>query len=361
MPELRQDPCTRDWVVLAPQRGERPLEWGEPVPVPGSRETCPFCPGCEERTPPELWRRPGPDGGWSIRVVPNRYPVVTPEPEPEPEPATEPATAPVAETSTEPPTETPTETATEAVAGARRVRGLFRRAVADGSHEVVIETPDHDWDIADGGTDTVAAVLDACRTRTRVLRERGPGLVLPFRNHGAAAGTSLAHPHSQIVSTPVVPLRHRHLHDVARAYHDDTGGCLYLDLVRAELDDGARVVAARERAAAFAPYAARTPYETWVVPTERRASFADASDEALADVAALLVRVLGGLRRLLGDVPYNYAIVGAPNGGEGARWFQWHVQIVPRLTIAAGFELGSGMAVNIVPPERAAAELRNAP
>ncbi|WP_091102843.1 hypothetical protein [Nonomuraea pusilla] len=333
VPELRQDPCTRDWVVLAPQRGERPLEWGEPVPVPGSRETCPFCPGREERTPPELWRRPGPDGGWSIRVVPNRYPVVTP----------------------------PTGPATEAVAGARRVRGLFRRAVADGSHEVVIETPDHDWDIADGGTDTVAAVLDACRTRTRVLRERGPGLVLPFRNHGAAAGTSLAHPHSQIVSTPVVPLRHRHLHDVARAYHDDTGGCLYLDLVRAELDDGARVVAARERAAAFAPYAARTPYETWVVPTERRASFADASDEALADVAALLVRVLGGLRRLLGDVPYNYAIVGAPNGGEGARWFQWHVQIVPRLTIAAGFELGSGMAVNIVPPERAAAELRNAP
>ncbi|WP_171074342.1 hypothetical protein [Nonomuraea basaltis] len=158
-----------------------------------------------------------------------------------------------------------------------------------------------------------------------------------------------------------VPLRHRHLFDVSRAhYDDDAGRCLYADLVDAEIEDGRRLVDAGDRAVAFVPYAAHMPYEIWLAPFEHRASFADASDDALQAVGALLLRVLAGLRRLLGDVPYNYVVISAPNGEQDTPYFLWHVRIIPRLSVPAGFELGSGMAINTVPPEQAAERLRAA-
>ncbi|WP_062641009.1 galactose-1-phosphate uridylyltransferase [Streptomyces maremycinicus] len=337
MTELRQDPFTHDWVAIAPGREERPRRTprpqsadGRPAQRAAADPACPFCPGREESTPPEIWRLPAPAGtaeaDWAIRVVPNRYPVLDPGDRP----------------------------------ARHHTSGLHTRADGTGSHEVVIESPDHDWDLADGDDTAVADILRAYRTRTRVLREARPGLVLPFRNHGAAAGTSLPHPHSQIVATPIVPLRFRHLFDVARAYYDDTGRCLYVDHTVAELADGRRVLAATEHAAALAPYAARAPYETWIVPQRHQASFADAPDKILEQTAALLRRTLAALRDLLGDVPYNYALISAPNGEEATAYFAWHLQIVPRLTEPAGFELGTGIAVNPVPPEHAAARLRQA-
>ncbi|WP_328690368.1 hypothetical protein OHA74_14500 [Streptomyces phaeochromogenes] len=337
MTELRQDPFTRDWVAIAPGREERPRQTprprsadGHPAQPAAAAGGCPFCPGREEATPPEIWRLPALAGtagaDWVIRVVPNRYPVLDPGDRP----------------------------------ARHHTTGPHTFADGIGSHEVVIESPDHAWDLADGDDTAVADILRAYRTRARVLREARPGLVLPFRNHGAAAGTSLPHPHSQIVATPIVPLRFRHLFDVARAYYDETGRCLYVDHTAAELADGRRVVAATDHVAALAPYAARAPYETWIVPRHHQASFADAPDEILDQTAALLRRTLAALRDLLGDVPYNYALISAPNGEEATAYFAWHLQIVPRLTEPAGFELGTGFAVNPVPPEHAAARLRHA-
>jgi UDPglucose--hexose-1-phosphate uridylyltransferase len=327
MPQLRRDPFTRSWVIIAPERADRPLQ----MPAAQNRAAptdpqCPFCPGREASTPPELWRLPGPAGDWTVRVVPNRYPILTPGDRP----------------------------------ARHYTEGLFTHADATGHHEVVIESPRHDWDLPDGDDAAVTAVLHAYRARAQMLRVRRPGVVLPFRNHGAAAGTSLPHPHSQIVATPIVPARQRELFDVARGYYDDHASCLYVDVTDAELADGRRLVATGEHVVAYAPYAARTPYETWLMPRVHAASFADTTDEVLAETAALLRRVLAGLRELLGDVPYNYVLISASNGEEDTEYFLWHIQILPRLVETAGFELGSGMAVNPVPPEDAATRLRKA-
>ncbi|MFI2367340.1 hypothetical protein [Streptomyces sp. NPDC018833] len=332
MSELRRDPFTREWVVIAPERAHRPQHIPAATPsAPATDPHCPFCPGHEQDTPGELWRRPAdadhPSGAWAVRVVPNRYPVLARGDGP----------------------------------ARHRTAGPFISADGVGSHEVVIESPRHDWDLPDGDDTAVAEVLRAYRARSLVLRGRRPGLVLPFRNHGPAAGTSLAHPHSQIVATPIVPLRQRLLFDVARTYYDDYGRCLYTDISTTELADGRRTVAVGDHVAAFAPYAARAAYETWIVPRHHQASFADADEEVLTETAALLRRLLDALRHLLGDVPYNYALISAPNGEEATAYFAWHLQLVPRLAATAGFELGSGMAVNPVPPERAAAELRRTP
>lgn len=330
MRELRRDPFTRGWVIVAPERAERPFQMPDPgpssTPVPGIDPACPFCPGHEDSTPEELWRVVDPRGGWAVRVVPNLYPVLTPADR----------------------------------AAVHHDKGLFASADPVGNHEVVIESPRHDWDLPDGDDAAITRVLHAYRARSRALGARRPGLVLPFRNHGAAAGTSLPHPHSQIVATPIVPARQRQLFDVARTYYDDHASCVYVDVTDAELADGRRVVATNDRMVAYAPYAARVPYETWLVPRVHAASFVHASDDVLADAATLLRRVLVGLRRLLGDVPYNYVLVSAPNGEEDSDYFLWHVQLLPRLVATAGFELGTGMAVNPVSPEVAAARLQEA-
>ncbi|MFF4576598.1 galactose-1-phosphate uridylyltransferase [Streptomyces sp. NPDC001410] len=335
MSELRRDPFTQDWVAIAPGRRERPQQIPTPAGSavrrpPAADPACPFCPGREEATPPELWRLPASgdasSASWRLRVVPNRYPVLAPAARP----------------------------------ARHHTTGLHTSAEGIGSHEVVIESPAHDWDLPDGDDAAVADVLRAYRARCLALRDRRPGLVLPFRNHGAAAGTSLPHPHSQIVATPIVPARFRRLFDVARAYYDDHGSCLYVDHTVAELADGERVIATSGHVAALVPYAARTPYETWLVPRHHQASFADAPDEDLEQTAVLLRRTLGALRDLLGDVPYNYAVISAPNGEETTAYFAWHLQIAPRLTEPAGFELGTGITVNPVPPEQAAAHLRQA-
>lgn len=328
-PELRQDPFTRDWVVIAPGRALRPHSAPEPAAPPpqpsGTDPDCPFCPGNEDRIPPEVWRGSG--DAWTVRVVPNRFPLLAARP------------------------------------GLirRRLSGPFITADGTGAHEVVIESPRHDLDLPDLDDAAVAAVFDAYRDRSRALRGTWPGgLVLPFRNHGTAAGTSLRHPHSQIVALPVVPPRHRQRLDIARAYCDDRGSSLHADVTAAELGEGSRVVAESERVVALAPFASTAPYTLRVVPREHAASFADVSDATLTETARMVRRLLAALRALLGDVPYNYLVVSAPCGEERAVFFSWHLDVLPRLTVTAGFELGTGIAVNPVPPEYAAARLRGA-
>lgn len=329
--ELRQDPFSRSWVVIAPDRDRRPQQAEAPATAselgrPPHEPECPFCPGNEDQTPSELWRMPAAGAEWAVRVVPNRFPILAPR------------AGPVR----------------------RHGTGPFVSADGTGAHEVVIETPRHDLDLPDLDDSAVATVLSAYRSRARALRGIRPGLVLPFRNHGAAAGTSLTHPHSQIVATPIVPLRYRRLFDTARTYYDDRGTCLYSDVTAAEVASGERALADDGPVLAFTPYASSVPFEIWLVPRSHQASFADVSDEILAETAKLLRQSLAALRGTLGDVAYNYVLVSAPNGEEGTAYFSWHLRLLPRVTTAAGFELGTGIAVNPVPPEQAAARLRTA-
>jgi len=158
-----------------------------------------------------------------------------------------------------------------------RVAGGFLAMEGRGHHEVVVESPHHDWDIATGTVTEVRTILEAYRARSLALRDERSGVILPFRNHGVAAGTSLAHPHSQIVKTPTMPLRPRQVLDVARAYYDDFGSCLYVDVAKRELADGRRMVLATPALLAFQPFAAaaardldHTPRPSRVVCRRRR-------------------------------------------------------------------------------------------
>lgn len=325
--ELRQDPSTRDWVVIAPERGLRPrLVAQPPARVAGETEaSCPFCAGHEAETPPEVWRLP-PERTepWRVRVVPNRYPMLAPDGTPRREVSPD---------------------------GFVRMPGI-------GRHEVIVESPDHSADLARADNPSVAAVLNAYRARYRALRAEGAGVILIFRNHGARAGTSIAHPHSQIVSTPVVPIQVRHRFDVAMQHYDDLGTCLYVDLLERELHDGRRIVLETPEFVAFQPFAAVAPFETWIMPRAPQPAFGDVQDVALEDLAPVLRNVLAGLAGVLGDPDYNAIIQSAPPGDESREYFVWHLRVIPRLATPAGFEFGSGMAINPTLPEETAELMR---
>jgi UDPglucose--hexose-1-phosphate uridylyltransferase len=192
------------------------------------------------------------------------------------------------------------------------------------------------------------------------LRAQGAALIVIFRNHGAEAGTSLSHPHSQIVSTPVVPVEVRHRFEVAQQHYDDLGTCLYQDILERELTDGRRIVLQSDHLVTFQPFASAFPYETWLMPRVQQPSFGDITDKQLEDLVGVLWKVLVALRSELDDPDYNYVIESAPPGDEEREYFIWHLRIAPRLGTPAGFELGSGMRVNPFPPEEAARVLREA-
>jgi UDPglucose--hexose-1-phosphate uridylyltransferase len=181
-----------------------------------------------------------------------------------------------------------------------------------------------------------------------------------FRNHGEKAGTSLLHPHSQLVALPLVPAAVRRRLDFAARYLDATGCSVYSDLLRAERDAAERIVAESPSFVVFSPFASRAPFETWIAPARHRASFGDIEAAELLDFAGVLGETLRRLRAVLGQFDYNYIIHSAPCGEEHRDDYCWHIQIIPRLIGIAGFELGTGMEINVTAPEEAATLLRAA-
>jgi len=328
MSTLRQDPTTRQWSVIAPRRGSRPHA---PIvlPRPGlaARDPeCPFCPGNEDQTPPEILRTPpGPD--WEVRVVPNLFAALSGD-------------------------------------GAVHRSGgpFFREMPGVGSHEVVIETSRHDLRMDEMSHEQVARVVWAWRERYRDLIER-PHIraVVVFKNFGPLAGTSLVHPHSQIVATPVFLPRLLRRLDVATRYFDEHGTCVYDEVIAAEREAGDRMVDEYGSFVAFEPWAANSPFETWIAPTFHQGSFGDLADEEVDDLAAILVRALAAVRRACGDPDFNLVMYSAPtNGGHAEEVFHWHLKLIPKLSTPAGFEIGSAMGINTVAPEDAAVALRGA-
>ena len=228
-----------------------------------------------------------------------------------------------------------------------------------GAHEVIIESPEHDRELGRLPVAAVEEVLRAYRDRIADLkRDDRFRAVLVFRNRGVEAGATLEHPHSQLVATPVVPLVVADELHHSRAYHDYRERCLFCDILRQETEDGTRIVVESERAVAFVPFAARLPFETWVLPRRHTAAFEQSRDDDLRDVAATLRTVLGKLDRSLADPPYNLVLHSAPFGVGESPSYHWHFEILPRLSGLAAFELGGGFYVNPVPPEDAGRVLR---
>jgi UDPglucose--hexose-1-phosphate uridylyltransferase len=326
--ELRKDPVVGRWVIVSSERARRPSDFAR-EPVRPQLTACVFCPGHEDKTPPEITAGRPPDSpantpGWSYRVVPNKFPALRIEGELE-------ATA----------------------------DGLYDRLQGIGAHEVVIETPDHRASLATLPTEAVADVLLVYRERLLDLKKDGRfQYVLVFKNHGEAAGASLEHPHSQLIATPIIPIMVVEELSGSLEYYLRKERCVWCDVVRQERREGRRLILEGEGFVAVAPFAPRFPFETWILPAAHRAAFEESGVDELRGLAGLLAEFLRRMNRLLGDPPFNFMLHTAPLQTPAADHFHWHLEVIPQLTRVAGFEWGSGFFINPMPPEDAAAALR---
>jgi len=330
MSELRQDPTTREWVILAPERAKRPQQGPKKkrgADIPAWDEKCPFCLGNEGRTPPEVLRLPlsKRTSKWSVRVVPNLYSALNPDGE-----------------------------NNKGMSG-----DFFRHREGIGVHEVIIETPSHNTPMALMPYEHVEEVLAAYQQRYNALKaNRQLKFITIFKNHGWSSGTSLIHPHSQLVATPVIATFYNRKFDVAHDYYVDVASCLYCDLLAEELERGERIVAETKHFAVFHPYASHVPYETWIIPKEHRASFGLSPPTHLAELAMVLRDSLLCLYRGLNNPDFNLMIDTSTTEDEKGPFYHWHIRILPRLSTVAGFEMGSGIHITTAMPEDTAARMK---
>ncbi len=329
MPELRQNLATREWVIIAGERARRPnvFSASEQRILTADRSSydpdCPFCVGNEELDL-EVERFPV-SGAWQTRVVQNKYPALAKE-----------------------------------GALTRVFNGVQRCIAGVGYHEVVIEHPHHNTTLALMTPDEVRIVLETFQRRgTEISKDHRIEHIIYFKNHGATAGASLLHPHSQIIALPVVPSSIRRRIDEARRYFDDTGQCVFCSMLEDELVQNERIVAVNEHFAAFVLYAALSPFHIWIVPRRHSASFLQAQPNELAGLAHILRDVVRKLYFGLRDPDYNLIIRSGPVKEPGSVYFHWYVSLIPRVNHAAGFELGSGMYINPALPEASADFLRS--
>jgi UDPglucose--hexose-1-phosphate uridylyltransferase len=332
MAELRKDPVLGRWVIIATERVRRPTDFRAPS-VPAPPGPCALCAGHEHETPPEILAyrdpadAPANGSGWRVRVVPNKFPALRIEHDLE-----------------------------------RRGHGLYDLMTGVGAHEVVVESPAHGLRLGDLPLDAVEDVLRAYRDRMLDL-QRDPRFrsIVIFKRHGTRRGPYAGHPTSEILAAPILPfVLGEELHQ-ARTYHDFRERCLFCDILQQEDEEQTRVVAAGPHVLAFAPFAARVAFETWVLPRRHGAAFEAASPEELQDLARVLRAVLRKLDRSLADPPFQLLVHSAPVGERDSPSYHWHIEILPQLGWAARVEAVSGLPSNPMPPEDAARFLRDTP
>jgi UDPglucose--hexose-1-phosphate uridylyltransferase len=326
MPEHRYNVITREWVIIATERAKRPDQFKRTNPrkeLPAYVSNCPFCPGNEKMTPPETYVVPA-KGDWRVRVTPNKFAAVSPEGERK-----------------------------------RFVQGIKRTITGVGVHEVIVETPDHSTTTALLADRDVETIVETYLNRFKAA-SKDPRVeqVTIFKNHGDAAGTSLEHPHSQLIATPVITTQLRDRLFSALDHFDEYGECIFCRVLELELKENIRMVLETEHFVTFIPFAVLTPFSQLIMPRRHLACFHEMSDAEAADLARILRRTLVKLYRGLGDPDYNYVIRTAPSENMGVKYYHWYVSIIPRLTKMAGFELGTGMFINVSLPEENASFLR---
>lgn len=327
MSELRLNLITREWVIIASERAKRPHDFKQKKlrkNLPQFIESCPFCPGNEDRTPQELMRING-STGWKVRVTPNKFPALSPARE------------------------------------RKRINEANRHMVTGfGQHEVVIESPLHNTSIAQMHIEDISDIVRTYRTRFDELYNN-PGIehVIVFKNHGEGAGTSLEHPHSQIIATPVTPFLVRNRIEEGIRFFDNTGECLICATLQDELSDGRRIILDTDHFVTFIPYAALSPFHTWIFPKRHCATFSTITDDEIRDFSFHLKTLLGKLYEGLEDPDFNYSINSQNPKECKSEYFHWYLSIVPRVIQTAGFELGSGVYINSAIPEKSAEFLRN--
>jgi UDPglucose--hexose-1-phosphate uridylyltransferase len=317
------------WVIISTDRQKRPNDFVfERARIIG-REHCPFCPGHEALTPPEImaYRQDGSapnKPGWDVRVVPNKFPALQ-------------------------------------VEGTldREGEGMFDRMNGIGAHEVIIETPDHDRTLASMSEPEIVRVLSAYRDRMQDLkRDFRLRYILIFKNHGAAAGATLEHTHSQLIALPIVPDFVREELDGARRHFAMKERCVFCDIMRQDTRDGRRVILENADIVALAPYAPRFAFETWLLPKRHGARFEEAPRHEYEGLARVIKAVLQRIDRALESPSYNLILHTSPFSEDASDFYHWHLELMPKLTKVAGFEWGTGFYINPTSPEEAARVLR---
>jgi UDPglucose--hexose-1-phosphate uridylyltransferase len=334
LPELRKDPIVGRWVIISTDRAKRPTDFArDQVKLRGG--FCPFCYGNENKTPSEvLAYRPAQNGaaapkdspGWTVRVVPNKFPAL----------------------------------GIEGNLG-RQAEGMFDKMNGIGAHEVVIETPDHTKTLATLPEKRIEDLLWAFRDRILDLKQdKRFRYILIFKNHGEAAGASLEHAHCQLIALPIVPKQVVEELDGAKEYYRYKERCIFCDIIRQESEVGARVVAENQDFVTLAPYAPRFPFETWVLPRRHESAFENSPSTVYESLARALKTVLTKMDSVLDNPAYNLVIHSSPTQETTNDYYHWHIEIMPKLTKTAGFEWGTGFYINPTPPEESARFLREA-
>ena len=243
----------------------------------------------------------------------------------------------------------------------RQGEGIYDKMNGIGAHEVIIETPQHNLTLATMPTRQVEDVLWAYRDRILDLKkDRRFKYILIFKNHGEAAGASLEHPHSQLIALPVVPKRVREEVDGAREHYNLKERCIFCDIIRQETGKKRAPDLRKIRLRRLAPFAPRFPFETWIMPKVHQCAFEESQKAEFEQLAPLLKDMLHAPRPRARIPAYNYIIHTAPIGESAEDYYHWHLEIMPKLTKVAGFEWGTGFYINPTPPEEAAKFLREA-
>ena len=330
MPELRKDPITGRWVIISSDRAKRPTDFIRQEVKLNGAANCPFCPGREHKTPPEVLAfrngsQPN-EPGWTLRVVPNKFPALRIEGE-----------------------------------LTREGEGLYDKMNGVGAHEVIIESPEHVISLGDLPEKRVEDLFWAFRDRINDLKkDRRLRYIILFKNHGEAAGASLEHTHSQLIALPVVPKRVQEEIEGARRYYDFKERCIYCDIIHQEMSDGSRLILETEQLVVVAPYAPRFPFETWILPRRHESHFEQSDISTIQSLGSAVRSLIRKMDKVLEYPAFNLMVHTAPVQEGSIPHYHWHLEVIPKLTRVAGFEWGTGFYINPTPPEEAAKFLKDA-
>lgn len=328
MAQLRRDPITGRWVEVAVTSPKQYSDF-ELKPQVKKGGTCPFCPGNEKMTPPEIEAIRNPKtkqdtSGWTVRVVSNKFPALKIEGDLD-----------------------------------KRGIGMFDMSNGIGAHEVIIENPDHNKDLADLTQDEITSVISKYKSRSLDLEnDMRFRYILLFKNHGEAAGASLEHSHTQLVALPIVPKRVKEELKGAQNYFRYRERCVFCDMIAQEEQERERIIFENKNFIVFCPFVSRFAFETWLLPKLHNSEFKSIDDSMIYDMAGALKEALMRLKIRLNDPAYNFIIHTGPIRDGVYEEFHWHLEIMPKLTHVAGFEWGSGLYINPASPELAAKCLR---
>ncbi len=329
MPELRRDPIVGRWTIIDSEHLKGPSDFPKEDNTPIRQAICPFCPGREHQTPPEVdavrpRSSPANTPGWLVRTVPNKFPVLVSQ-------------------------------------GAlqKEGMGIYDRMDGIGAHEVLIEGPDHNKIMTDLTDEEMRAVISQYHSRCcQLSRDSRFKYVVIFKNFGPSAGATVEHGHSQVIALPMVPKTVLEELKGAAYYHQSCGRCVFCDMIAQEYQDKERMVTENGSFLAFCPYAPRYAFETWIIPKAHSADFSVIDETQQAHLAQILQDVLKRVKKALGNPSFNYYLHIAPIGYANPACYHWHIEIIPKLTRSVGFEWGTGLHIVPTFPQDAARYLR---